>query len=91
MSNMVRMKANDTLHLSAVRADNLAPGEEFEVSGVFADDLESRGLATRLGAKAGAKAEEAPANKAETAPVNKAAVPVADKVVARRSKTVRKS
>lgn len=79
MSNMVRMKANDTLHVSSVGPHNLAPGEEFEVSSVFADDLESRGLAKRVGGKSAAKADAAPANKAEPAPLNKATAPVSAK------------
>lgn len=67
-----RMKAADTLHISSVKADNIAPGEEFEVSGAVADDLEARGLAKRVAVKA----EPAPANKAEpAAPENKADKP----------------
>lgn len=65
----VKMKAADTLHITGVKEDNLAPGEEFEVSTSVADDLEARGLATRVGAKA--KAESPPENKMEAAPANK--------------------
>lgn len=66
----VTMKAADTLHISAVKADNILPGEEFEVSAPVADDLEARGLAVRVKAKA----EQVPANKAhKAAPANKAA------------------
>jgi hypothetical protein len=68
----VTMKATDTLHISALGPDNLAPGEEFEVSGHVADDLESRGLAKRVGGK---KSEAAPDNKAAPAPDNKADKP----------------
>lgn len=68
----VRMKAKDTLHISAVGPNNIMPGEEFEVSGVFAGDLESRGLAARVDEKPAAKSEPAPLNKAEEAPANKA-------------------
>lgn len=73
----IRMKANDTLHISSVKADNIGPGEEFVVSTAIAEDLEARGLAKRLGKVADeageAKAEpEAPANKAiKAAPANK--------------------
>jgi hypothetical protein len=64
------MKATDTLHVSSVKADNIAPNEEFEVSTAVADDLEARGLATRVEEKA----ESSPANKAKkAAPANKAA------------------
>jgi hypothetical protein len=61
----VTMKATDTLHISSVKSDNLLPGEQFEVSGAVADDLEARGLAKRVAVKAEAKAEKAaPENKA---------------------------
>lgn len=67
----VRMKAVDTLHVSSVKADNLRPGEEFEAPQYVADDLEARGLATRVRE---AKAEpDALENKMEPAPANKAA------------------
>lgn len=66
----VTMKANDTLHISSVKADNILPGEEFEVSTAVADDLEARGLAKR-----GKKAEPAPANKMAPEPDNKAEKP----------------
>lgn len=67
----IRMKANDTLHISSVSADNIPPNGEFVVSGEIADDLEKRGLAKRLSEE---KAEPAaPSNKAESAaPANKA-------------------
>lgn len=68
----VKMKALDTLHISSVQADNLAPGEEFEVSSAIADDLEERGLAKRVGGKVEAKAEKA-------APENKMEAPSEDK------------
>lgn len=63
----VRMKAVDTLHVSSVRPENILANEEFEVSAHIADDLEKRGLATRVKAKA------PPENKAEPAPTNKTA------------------
>jgi hypothetical protein len=68
----VTMKANDTLHVSSVKADNILPGEEFEVSADVADDIEARGLAKRVGGK---KAEPAPDNKMAAAPDNKADKP----------------
>jgi hypothetical protein len=66
----VKMKATDTLHVSSVGPDNIAPGGEFVVTEDTAKQLEDRGLAKRVG---GAKAEPAPQNKAEPAPENKAA------------------
>lgn len=64
----VKMKALDTLHISALGPDNLAPGEQFEVSEDVAASLETRGLATRISRKAA----PAPANKArKAAPANK--------------------
>lgn len=64
----IRMKAVDTLHISGVGPDNLTAGDEFEVPTSIADDLEKRGLATRIGE---AKAAPVHANKAEPAPENK--------------------
>lgn len=79
MSN-IRMKANDTLHISAVGPDSLQAGDEFEIDSGYAADLETRGLAKRVG---GAKKENAPANKMEAPPLNKSdnpeAAPEADK------------
>ena len=72
----VTMKAVDTLHLSEVRADSIQPGEQFDVSGATAEDLEKRGLASRVG---GVKADPAPANKAEAPPLNKATAAIANK------------
>lgn len=69
----VTMKAVDQLHVSSVRPGSIQPGEEFEVSGHVADDLEKRGLAVRVGGdEAETKAEPAPENKMEVAPENKA-------------------
>lgn len=79
----VRMKAIDTLHVSSVKADNLQPGEEFDTPQYVADDLEKRGLATRV--QSAEKVEEeapapepeakqepaAPENRALAAPANK--------------------
>lgn len=71
----MRLKALDQIHISAVQADSLRPGQEFEVG----DDLG----ATLLKAKPAVfaqlpdlpaeKAAPEPLNKAEPAPPNKAA------------------
>lgn len=65
----VTMKAVDTLHISSVGQHALQPNEQFEVPGHVADELEARGLATRVEEKA----EPAPANKMAPEPGNKAA------------------
>ena len=49
----VTMKATDTLHVSAVTAASILPGEDFEVSGHVADGREARGRATRGGGDVG--------------------------------------
>lgn len=64
----VKMKAIDTLHVSAAGPDNIEAGASFEVNETEAKQLEDRGLAKRVGA---AKAEPAPANKMADAPDNK--------------------
>ncbi len=66
MSN-VKMVAVDTLHISSIRQQSFAAGEEFEVSADDAKSLEKRGLARRV-----EKAAETPANKADAPPKNKA-------------------
>jgi len=58
----MRLKANDTLHVSAAGPENIAPGAEFEVSDDQGADLVERGLAT----------EVVPENKMIAAPMNKA-------------------
>jgi hypothetical protein len=65
----MKLKANDTLHVSSVKADNLAPGEEFEVSDDFGRQLVERGLATEV------KSDAPVANKKEADPANKSAKP----------------
>jgi hypothetical protein len=66
----MKLKANDTLHVSSVGPENIAPGEVFEVSDDVGKQLVERGLATEA---KGAKAEKAaPENKKEDAPENKA-------------------
>ena len=72
----VRMQAGDTMHVSSVGPENIAAGDQFEVSEVEAKQLEQRGLAKRVGAKmektvAANKMEPAPANKATSAIVKK--------------------
>lgn len=67
----MKLRAKDTLHVSSVKADNLQPGEEFEVADDTGRQLVERGLATEV--KSEAKAAPAHANKAEPgAPENKA-------------------
>lgn len=66
---MVKMKANDTLHISSAGSENILPGGEFEVTEEVAKSLEDRELAKRVG---GTKAEKAaPENKMEAEPANK--------------------
>jgi len=71
----MKLKAIDQVHVSAVKADSLQPGEVFEVSAVAGLEL----LAKRPGTfelvedDVEEKAEPAPGNKAEgAAPANKA-------------------
>lgn len=78
----VTMKAVDTLHISSVKADNIMAGEEFEVAGHLADDLEQRGLATRASVAPVPEAKQEPAapeNKMVAAPLNKSTTPKAVK------------
>lgn len=65
---MVKMKANDTLHISALGPDNIPPNGEFEVSENEATRLEKAGYAMRIGGK---KAAAKPANKKAAEPANK--------------------
>ena len=86
----MKLTANDTLHVSSVKADNLLPGEEFEVSDDMGRQLVAMGRATEVKAKA------EPANKAEpAAPENKAApapekAPVSAKSVPAKASTKKK-
>lgn len=41
----MKLIANDTLHLSELRAAPLQPGEDFEVSDLIGKELVARGLA----------------------------------------------
>jgi hypothetical protein len=63
----MKLTANDQLHISSVKADNILPGEEFEVSDLQGQSLIDRGLATEVGGK---KAP-APKNKKAADPANK--------------------
>lgn len=66
----MKLRAYDTVHVSTVRAENLRPGEEFEIGDAAGEEL----LKAHPGLFAvveGAKAEPAPSNKAEPAPENK--------------------
>lgn len=83
---MQKMKAIDTLHITAVSDQPIRPDETFEVSEADAKSLEDRGLAKRVGA---AKAEPAPTNKAEPAPTNKATDATATKTRKTPAKTAR--
>jgi hypothetical protein len=71
----MKLKAKDTLHVSAVKADNIVPGEEFEVSDDFGRQLVERGLATEIIGKTEEKAAAPVKNKMEDAPANKASKP----------------
>ncbi len=71
----MKLKAKDTLHISAVKPDNIQPGEEFEVSKHIGDDLVKRGLADLVSDDADEeKAKQAPDNRSEPATANKAIV-----------------
>jgi len=67
----MKLKATDTLHITAVQADAIRPGDTFEVEDAAAKSLIDRGLAKAVAAPA-AKAEDAPKNKAEAKPANRA-------------------
>ncbi len=86
----MKLKANDTLHVSSVKADNLLPGEEFEVSDDIGRQLVDMGRATEVKGKAAAKSEPAaPENKAEPPPENKA--PISSKSVPAKASTKKKA
>lgn len=63
----VKMKAADTLFISAWSSENIQPGEDFSVSAAEADRLEAAGLAHRDGEKEAKK----PLNKMASKPANK--------------------
>lgn len=68
----MKLRANDTLHISSVQADNLVKGDVFELPDAEAASLIERGLATEVDA---AKAAKPVANKMAPAPKNKAPRP----------------
>lgn len=82
----MKLKANDTLHVSSVKAENIKPGEEFEVSDDFGRQMVERGLATEV-TKPQPKAEapiepearEPEPVKAEAPPLNKMTAPPSNK------------
>lgn len=65
----MKMKALDQIHISAVKADSLRPGEEFEVSDSLGQQLlrEHPGRVTALGAKSAPSRRD----KADPSPLNK--------------------
>lgn len=65
----MKLKVLDQIHISAVKADSLRPGEEFEVSYGYGKELLHRHPG-RLAA-VGSKAKRPHANKAATSPANK--------------------
>ena len=74
----VRMKALDTLHISALSQHPFGPGDEFEINSSDAKSLEDRGLASLVvgdggdGGDGGEKAAPPLENKMESAAENKA-------------------
>lgn len=94
----MKLRATDQLHVSAVRADSLRPGDEFEVSDTLGEELLKK-HANRVqrveggepdAAESGEKAETAPQNKAEgAAPANKAERPTATKATATKTTTTK--
>lgn len=69
----MRLRAYDTISISAVKADPIRPGEEFEIGDAAGEEL----LKVHPGKFALVEAKAAPAsqNKAEPAPENKAEAP----------------
>ncbi|CAL8981550.1 hypothetical protein RHODGE_RHODGE_02825 [Rhodoplanes serenus] len=65
----MKMRAVDQLHISAVRPDVIAAGEEFEIEDGEGAKLASRGLARVI--EVAEKAAPAPSNKSEPPPANK--------------------
>lgn len=61
----MKLKATDTLHVSAVGPDNITPGSEFEASDDTGRQLVERGLATEI------KEAVAPGNEMGAEPMNK--------------------
>ncbi|HVQ09532.1 MAG TPA: hypothetical protein VMS43_13960 [Allosphingosinicella sp.] len=71
----MKLIANDTLHVSNVRADPLRVGEEFEINDEEGRALVARGLAREVKVKASGETKKAakPANKKAAEPKNKSA------------------
>jgi hypothetical protein len=72
----MRLRAYDTVHVSSVQAENIRPGQEFEISDSAGDDLLKAHPSLFAVVSRDApeeKAAPAPENKAEPAPENKAA------------------
>ena len=67
----MKLKAIDTLHVSSVKAENIAPGEEFDVADDTGRQLLERKLATEVKGAKEEKSEPKPSNKMERAPINK--------------------
>lgn len=69
----MKLKAIDTLHISAVKSDNILPDEEFEVSDAEGRRLIEAGYARAVKAAAAPKNKKAPEanNKAAAAPKGK--------------------
>jgi hypothetical protein len=59
----MKLKANDQLHISSVKADTIAPGEEFEVSDAEGSRLIEAGLASKVAAAPKNKMAQASGNK----------------------------
>ncbi len=66
----MKVKAIDTLHISSVKDENIAPGDEFDIADDVGKQLLDRKLVEEV---KGNKAEAAPQNKMDAAPVNKSA------------------
>lgn len=81
----MKLRAVDTLHVSSVGPDNMAPGTEFDVSDDIGRQLVERGLASKV--RGAAKAEEpAPKKKVEEPVRKRAAKPISRNSMKRRGK-----
>lgn len=69
----MRLRAYDTVHVSSVKAENLRPGEEFDIGDAAGEELMKAhpGLFAVVSRAAEAKAEPAAENRAEPEPDNK--------------------
>jgi hypothetical protein len=68
----VRLKAKDTLNISAVKPENILPGEEFDLADDAAEKLLARKLVDRVKEKPAAP--EKPPKEDKPAPENKGTV-----------------